>query len=238
MRVPSADIWLKAMDEALAAAQAAMERAQANQALYYNRHRRPRELNVGDLVYVATPGLPKSRRGGKLGHRRLGPYPVAERIGKNAYRLRLPATWTAHPVFHISYLQPARHDHATWHEPPKLAKVQEARWMGPAGERTLWFKVQHADRRADEDTWLTAVELQEAAPALYTEWVKDHDVNAVPVTILEERDKNKDDDWGVEYLVLYNDGAQLWLDDRLLRQRAPALVDEFYNPPDSDETEE
>ena len=237
MRVPSAEVWLKAMEEALAAAQAAMERAQANQALYYNRTRRPVEYKVGDRVYVAVQGLPKGRRGPKVGHRRMGPYPIRQRIGKNAYRLDLPATWTAHPVFHVSYLEPARSDPMVWHEPPKLGKVLEARWMGPQGERTLWFRVEHQNTRADEDVWLTAAELQQAAPALYFDWRQSHDAAAVPVSILAER-SIEGDDWGIEFQVLYNDGAKLWIQDWLLRQRAPGLVDEFYGEIDSAEAEE
>ncbi len=50
MQVPSAETWLKAMEEALAAAQAAMQRSQASPALYYNRTRRPVECKVGDHV--------------------------------------------------------------------------------------------------------------------------------------------------------------------------------------------
>jgi len=235
MRVPSAETWLKAMDEALAAAKAAMERAQATQALYYNRHRRPVEYSVGDQVYVAVQGLPDNRRGSKVCHRRRGPYRVAQRVGKNAYRLDLPVTWNVHPVFHVSYLQPHRPDSRSWHEPPKLAKVVEARYMGPQGERTLWFQVQHERPGADDDVWLTAAELQQAAPALYIAWHQAHDESTVPVKILAERSIDDDDDWGVEFQVLYNDGVKLWIKDRLLRQRAPTLVDEFYGEVDSDD---
>ncbi len=92
MQVPAAEVWLKAMDEALAAAQAAMERSQASAVQYYNRSRRPVEYKVGDFVYVAIQGLPKSRRGNKIGPRRRGPFKVVERIGRQAYRLDLPVT--------------------------------------------------------------------------------------------------------------------------------------------------
>ena len=137
MRVPDAEKWLDTMHEALAAAQAAMERAQATQASYYNRTRRLVEFEPGDQVYVAVQGLPHNRRGSKVSMRRRGPYKVLERIGQNAYRLDLPAVWNVHPVFHVSYLEPHRPDTAKWHDAPKLLVAVEGRWHEVGSERTL-----------------------------------------------------------------------------------------------------
>jgi len=233
MRVPSAETWLKAMEEALAAAQAAMQRAQANQADYYNRTRRAVEYKVGDNVYVSVQGLPNQRRGNKLGHRRMGPYRVSERIGKNAYRLDLPVTWGVHPVFHVSYLEPHRPDAARWHEPPTLAKAVEARWIGPKGHRTLWLRVQHKNPRADEDVWMRAAELQQAAPSVYLAWHQRTDLQTVPVRMHAVR---VDEDGDLEYLLEYNDGAKLWLRSGLVHARCPALLKEWQDACAGDET--
>ena len=242
MRVPAAETWLKAMEEALAAARAAMERAQTNQAAYYNRTHRSVEYKVGDKVYVAVQALPNKRRGSKLADRRQGPYRVTQRIGKNAYRLDLPVTWNVHPVFHVSYLEPARPDTHGWHEPPKLQQVLEGRWVGPTGQRTLWLKVRHEKLRWDEDLWMTAAELQQAAPAVYLDWHKRQDPLTAPVAILAERvsEADGDDSFGLEYRVLYNDNAKLWVQDSLLRRRAPALVQEWqesHHPETEEEAE-
>jgi hypothetical protein len=238
MQVPAAEVWLKAMEEALAAAQAAMERSQASAVQYYNRSRRPVEYKVGDFVYVAIQGLPKSRRGNKIGPRRRGPFKVVERIGRQAYRLDLPVTWNAHPVFHVSYLHPHRTDPQSWHEPPRLASVVEARWRGPQGERTLWFQVRHEDPAADEDIWMTQAELQTAAMHLWFDWNRDHNPDCVPVQILQER-PHATERHTTEYQVLYNDGAKLWLEDEIVHYRAPTLMAEYIarvHVPDSSTT--
>ncbi len=69
------------MEEDLVAAQAAMERSQACQALCYNHTRRPVRYQAGDSVYVAVQGLPKSKRGNKIDSRLREPCTVAQRMG-------------------------------------------------------------------------------------------------------------------------------------------------------------
>ena len=94
-------------------AKANMAAAQARQADYANRGRRDYEFKVGDKVLLShklTEHWTESRATDgavrKFNARNLGPFEVVEVVAGNAYRLRLPPTWTVHPVINASFLQP------------------------------------------------------------------------------------------------------------------------------------
>ena len=65
---------------------------------------------VGDRVLLSTENL---RLAGtrKLNPRFIGPFPVVARVGRVAYKLELPAMYSAlFPVFHVSKLRAYRDD--------------------------------------------------------------------------------------------------------------------------------
>ena len=73
-------------------------------------HRRidPPEFKVGDEVWLHTENITTKRPMKKLDHRRIGPYPITEKISKLAYRLGLPTGLKGlHNVFHVQLLEPA-----------------------------------------------------------------------------------------------------------------------------------
>ncbi|UTT90816.1 hypothetical protein NDA17_002896 [Ustilago hordei] len=74
----------------------------------YNRKHKDIEFKVGDMVYINRRNWKTWRPTPKLDTRFAGPYPVQERVGRQAYQITLPANLRVHDVFHVSMLEPAR----------------------------------------------------------------------------------------------------------------------------------
>ena len=51
------------------------------------------EFEVGSRVWLDGRNLKTYRPGKKLDHKKLGPFTILEKIGRSAYRLKLPKSW-------------------------------------------------------------------------------------------------------------------------------------------------
>ena len=88
----------------------AIDFAQMSNKFHYDRKYHPMFLKVGEWALLrlhkgykipSTLGITN-----KLSQQYVGPFQVAERAGRLAYRLAVPEEWKVHPVFTIAQLEP------------------------------------------------------------------------------------------------------------------------------------
>jgi hypothetical protein len=157
-----------------------LREAQARQKKYVDKRRRPLVFQVGDHVYLKVSpmkGVSRFEVKGKLAPRYIGPFPILERCGQVAYRLRLPESLSAmHNVFHVSQLKKCLwipdqtmdvadvnfEPDITYSEHPIRVLDQKGRITR---KRTLkFYKVQWNQHTEEEATWETRDFLEKHFP--------------------------------------------------------------------------
>ncbi|KAM2620325.1 hypothetical protein TB1_036364 [Malus domestica] len=133
-----------------------------------DKHRSERVFEEGDLVYLKL--IPyqlqslSSHAYHKLHPRYYGPYEVLERIGKVAYRLKLPENSKIHPVFHVSCLKKHLGDKVTATPflptitddrllPLEPLKVLQRRVYKKGQAAGVQLLIQWKNNKDDETTW-------------------------------------------------------------------------------------
>ena len=90
-------MWTKAKEN--------IERAQARQQKYYGARHKPESSEEGSYVLLSTQNLRMKGIPSKLRRRFIGPFKIIQRIGNQAYKLKLPDSWRIHNVFHVALLK-------------------------------------------------------------------------------------------------------------------------------------
>ena len=155
-------------------------RTQQRQSTQANKHRRPVDFDVGDLVYVQRKNWTSDRPSTKLDYQNIGPYQVLERVG-HAFRLDLPANVKIHPVITPDRLRRAASDPLPGQVPTPQPPVEidgEPEWevQRIVASRIRRGKLQY---QADwigydkDDTWYPASDFRHAptvVQAFHTEF--------------------------------------------------------------------
>lgn len=122
--VPGLKDRLQALKEAREDTRAKLELTAEQMKRFYDRHvREAPEFKVGDKVWLDAKNLHTDRPNQKLSDRRLGPYPVIEKVGDLNYKLKLPRRVHVHPVFHVSLLYPHKESQIPGRKQPEPPPV-------------------------------------------------------------------------------------------------------------------
>jgi hypothetical protein len=113
-----------------------------------DKKRIDRSFVVGEWVFLKLRAHKQqsvvTRINAKLSARYYGPYPIIERIGVVAYRLKLPEGSRVHPVFHVSLLKKAIGNYHEEQDLPALldepieVKQVLVHWKGKTTEEATW----------------------------------------------------------------------------------------------------
>jgi transposase InsO family protein len=142
--------------------------SQDTQARYYDAKHKRIEFAAGDKVWLLSPNIRTERPSKKLDWKRLGPYIIEERIGLQAYRLKLPSSMKVHPVFHVSLLDPYKSStipDRTQDPPPPVVVDDELEWEveeildSKFRRRQLFYKVRWINYPPSDDSWQPASDL-------------------------------------------------------------------------------
>lgn len=150
----------------------------------YDKKHSPLHLRPGDFAYLHLHKGYKipSAWNKKLGDQYAGPFRVIKKIGRLAYRLKLPAEWKVHPVFSVAHLEPAEDPAKDPYKRPipdqpeavfvegntpklqlyELERLLDRRERILRGKATVEYLTRWKGYRAEYDKWLKVEKLDNA----------------------------------------------------------------------------
>jgi hypothetical protein len=155
-------------DEALRQLRDQLLRAQERMKYFADKKRNDRSYNIGEWVFVKLRAHRQNsvvtRINAKLAAKYFGPYPVVERVGAVAYKVKLPEGSKVHPVFHVSLLKKAVGTYAEESELPDHLEGEKGPGYEPGtvlARRTIVIQgrevsqvlVQWQGQSTEEATW-------------------------------------------------------------------------------------
>ena len=125
-----------------------------------DKNRIDKSFKVGDWVYLKSKNVETGRPSNKLDHKMLGPFQILEKIGTQAYKLRLtPRFRLLHPTHHVSALELHYGDAPTEDGAPGPIEIDDhveyeiERILSHRGEKTKSYLVKWRGYDDVEATW-------------------------------------------------------------------------------------
>ncbi|MCH79689.1 Ty3/gypsy retrotransposon protein [Trifolium medium] len=166
-RVETVQRDLNDRDEALRQLKTQLLKAQERMKNQADKRRVDRSFVCGEWVFVKLRAHRQqsvvTRINAKLAARYYGPYPILEKIGAVAYRLKLPEGSKVHPVFHVSLLKKAVGNYQEEDKLPELLEepveicepetVLATRRVKQQGEEIKQLLIHWKGKTVEEATW-------------------------------------------------------------------------------------
>jgi hypothetical protein len=182
-RVEAVQRDLMDRDEALRQLRNQLLRAQEKMKHQADKRRNDRSFVCGEWVFVKLRAHRQqsvvTRINAKLAARYYGPYPIIEKIGAVAYKLKLPEGSRVHPVFHVSLLKKAVGEYQVEEELPGLLEepvevyyleaVLATRRVKHQREEVKQVLIHWQGRAAEEATWEDEIMIRSQFPTFSLE---------------------------------------------------------------------
>ena len=179
--------YVKEATEKVKLIQQRIQTAQSRQKSYYDKHKSPREFEVGSSVLLKVSpirGVRRFGKKGKLSPQFVGPFKILQKVGEVAYKLELPENMKGiHNIFHVSMLRKHLRDGSDEQildtsdlaVDPDVTFIQHlvkilARDVRKTGRSEVPFvKVQWSSSDPQDASWVMEEEMRKEYPHLFDE---------------------------------------------------------------------
>jgi hypothetical protein len=204
-RVETVQRDLADRDEALRQLKTQLLKAQERMKMQADKKRVDRSFVVGEWVFVKLRAHRQqsvvTRISAKLSARYYGPYPIMERIGAVAYKLKLPEGSRVHPIFHVSLLKKAVGNYEEEQDLPALLDepievfepetILATRLVKQQDEEVKQVLVQWKGKTTEEATWEDEIMIRSQFPKFNLEDKVSAEGEGIDTTLVKEGDPHQ-----------------------------------------------
>ncbi len=232
---PAASDFLTTMSEIHKQTKEALQKAAGNMKRQYDKRKTvSRDYQVGDKVWLDATNLHLPRPKKKLDDKRVGPFPVLEKVGAAAYKLKLPVHWKIHPRFNekllTPYVPPAFPNQEVPPAPPpelindeeefEIEEVLDSKprtirgGRGKKSYEVIDYLVKWKGWTREHNSWVRDSEMGNAQEAIEEYERRANSARRLDTTdkrVVEFLDHEYSDNGDCSYLARRRDGIQKWI---------------------------